>query len=117
MPVLFKSKHRYSQGGTPVIFQGHAVMPRKPLDFAPQIGAIIFYVKRAFCSYLGGLWGLKTPCKTSEGMGRLVLPLNGHPPRGLPMAPSLGWPCCRKNAPGPMGVVTDGPCSNFNLVK
>jgi hypothetical protein len=35
-------------------------------------GAIIFYLKRAFCSYLGLLWGFKTHRKTYGGMGRLI---------------------------------------------
>ena len=61
MPVLFKSKYRYSQSEIPVIFtRGY----RKPLDFAPRTGAIIFYVKRAFCGYLGGPWGLTTAYKS-----------------------------------------------------
>ena len=46
-------------------------MPRKPLDFAPQIGGVIFYVKRCFCGYLDGPWGLKTHRATPKGPGRL----------------------------------------------
>jgi hypothetical protein len=64
MPVLFKSKYWYSQGGIPVIFARGTVTPRRPLHFAPQIGAIIFYVKRTFYGYPGGPWGLKTAYKS-----------------------------------------------------
>ena len=60
MPASFKSKYRYFQCKIPVIFVRGYRNAQEPPDFAPQIGAIIFYVKESFCGYLDGPWGLKT---------------------------------------------------------